>query len=1107
MPYDGQIGYGNQQADLTGMRAAYGDVPAYMIAGGGGGGGGYGGSGAGAGLQNMFTDVGAMIRPVTYTPPARVTTGYYGQAIQQTSFTRGLTGTLGLNDVPRGTFAYDYGLRTATDFGERVGGGLAAGAVTGAGLAFGATAGSAIGGVLGGIAGAAFGPVGSAAGAMLGKAFGGYAMGMAGADYTNNALAQRRGIEAFVESTSSRYIGAGSEMADPRTGAGMSRGNRQKVSEFIRTQDIKDPTMDTGDLTKILEEGTRLGMMVGTQNIEGFKKKFKDLVDGVKVVSKVFQTTIEESMKVMKDFKGIGVDASRVRDLTLQSDAVGRATGRTAQEVMGLGMQGAELFRGTGVEMSIGYQANVMNLSSVRAARDAGKLSNEAIAQAGGEEALSARMTASGLQFAQSNLGRGFAATFYGKQGFDQDAFRQVTQGGEFDYNKLALQAVKNLGTPEAVIGFQANQEKILSKMGKEFGGQGLQMGQNVEAMSRASFMVQSGVTKNMEEALRYSFIELGMSHPEIETRLASMKNAQGEFSARQAGAEATRVRNMTEEAQSNFLFYRGKQKVMDAVNYATDQVVAPLSNFVGRTSEAAEDFYHKQTEGITRADVRGIDYAGFAGTIPLDPGAVRKPKKAIDLDVGGAFMGKSVGEKVAEGIWSGKLAPFGLSKTRDITREEETRPDEVEVWTTSGGFRRAVKRADLDKAVEASRVSTMSVGEAQRMKEEGLLKDTNAGLAKALRENTDTKVTDESSVDEISKATYGKNYAELNRAELGSLLLEAETFPKVAKKLAEAREGGMSLQKVGDRISVQELNESKEEIEGARKSASGKLGVDLSGEAFQLLSKARATKNRDPEEASRLLDQAFIVQTADANRQGIFNNTTQSEIRTATERFMEEDTFAVDAGVVQRAAADITKVQARRGTSLLASSVELDLQKSTMTGAEQDSVREAVGKLGSGKAADLQGISKADVALLNTTNTGRAITQQKEVVDKIKELAAGAAGTQESKFLGVAYKGNDPEKRAALFEEGMKGIAGINKEQIAKYSKTFVNQGGEAAADQAVADFTGQVAGDTVTSVAGGTPLEAGKGTAEENLVLQTNINLQILSALSALNSRLGAR
>jgi hypothetical protein len=1074
------------------MRAAYGDVPAYMIAGGGGGG--YGGSGAGAGLQNMFTDVGAMIRPVTYTPPARVTTGYYGQAIQQTSFTRGLTGTLGLNDVPRGTFAYDYGLRTATDFGERVGGGLAAGAVTGAGLAFGATAGSAIGGVLGGIAGAAFGPVGSAAGAMLGKAFGGYAMGMAGADYTNNALAQRRGIEAFIESTSSRYIGAGSEMADPRTGAGMSRGNRQKVSEFIRTQDIKDPTMDTGDLTKILEEGTRLGMMVGTQNIEGFKKKFKDLVDGVKVVSKVFQTTIEESMKVMKDFKGIGVDASKVRDLTLQSDAIGRATGRTAQEVMGLGMQGAELFRGTGVEMGIGYQANIMNLSSVRAARDAGKLSQEAIAQAGGEEALSARMTASGLQFAQSNLGRGFAATFYGKQGFDEGAFRQATQGGEFDYSKMALKAVQNIGTPEALIGFQANQEKLLSKAGKEFGGQGLQMMQNVEAMSRASFMVKSGVTKNMEDALRYSFIELGMGNPEIETRLASMKNAQGEFSARQAGAEATRVRNITEEAQSNFLFYRGKQKVSDAVNSVVDQVVAPLSNFVGRTSEAAEDFYQKQTEGITRADVRGIDYAGYAGTLPIAPGAPRAPGKAIDLDVGGAFLGKSVGEKVAESISSGKLAPFGLDKMRLVKADQATLPGEIEVEQHLLGNRSVIKKADLEKAVERSRVSLMSVSEAQRMKEEGTLKETNPALVKALRDGT---VTNESSVDEIAKATYGKDLSELNRKEYATLLLEAQTFPKIAGKLETVREGAMALQTVGNALSVAQLTKSNEEIAAARESASKKLGVPLTDEAFNLLSMARAKQSRDPKEASRLLDKAVEVQSADANRQGIFNNTKLSEITAATRRFMAEDTFKVEAGAVQRAAGDIAKVQAGRGMAALAASAELDLKSSALSGSEQESVRAAIGKLKSGKAQDLMDMPEADVKLLNETNTGRAITQQRDVVQRITAL-------QDDKAILAT---REPEKRAALFKEGMKGLAGVSEEQIAKLSDTFVNRGGEAAADQAVTSFTSQVAGGTVTSAPSGTTQEAQKGTAEDNAVLQTNINLQILSALSALNSRLGAR
>src|SRR4051812_28446216 len=105
--------YGDSQANLTGMRASYGDVPAYMMAGAGAT---YGG--AASGVRNMFSDLGGMIRPVTYTPPARVNVGYYGQTAQQTGFFTGLTGTLGFNEAPRGVNSYDYGRRQASDFGE-----------------------------------------------------------------------------------------------------------------------------------------------------------------------------------------------------------------------------------------------------------------------------------------------------------------------------------------------------------------------------------------------------------------------------------------------------------------------------------------------------------------------------------------------------------------------------------------------------------------------------------------------------------------------------------------------------------------------------------------------------------------------------------------------------------------------------------------------------------------------------------------------------------------------------------------------------------------------------------------------------------------------------
>lgn len=1078
--------YGNEQANFTGMRNAYGDIPAYMMTGAGTAVG-----GASMGIRNMFTDIGGMVRPVTYTPPARVNVGYYGQTVQQTGFFRGLTGTLGLNDHPRGTYAYDYGLRNASDFGERLGGGLAAGATTGLGLAFGATAGSAVAGAAGGFFGSALGPVGAAAGKFLGATFGGYALGLAGADYINDSLAQRRQINNYLESTSFRYVGAGSPMADPRTGSGMSVGNRQKAVEMIRGMDIADPTMATEDLSRILESGSQMGMFAGANTMENFKKKFKDLVDGVKSVTKVFQTTLEEGMKILKDFKGIGVDPGKVPELAMMSDSIGRATGRTAQEVMGLGLQGAEIFRGTGVQMSIGYQANVMNLASVRASRDAQLLSQEAIAQAGGEEALAARMTASGLQFAQSSLGRGFAAGFFGKGGFDQGAFREMMMGGKFDYNALALQATKNIGSPEALIAYQANQEKFLSQAGQQFGGMGLQMMQNTEALSRATFMVSSGATKNMQDALRFSFQEMGLSQPEIETRISSMKNAQGEFTARQAGADASRMRTLEEEAQSNFLLFRAKDRVADAVKGVADGVVAPMSNFIDSVSEGTMDFYQRQTSGLVRANVGGVDYAGFAGTEQLD--SVRTPRRrarAIDLDVGGSFLSKSAGEKLASEIDAGNLNGFGL-KSRTLTGSETASPDQLIIDQGIFGSKTVVQRADLEKAISESRTALMTVSEAEKMKEEGQLKGINSGLTQALRNR---RVDRHSTVDQLALASYGKDLTKLSRQEYASLLLEAQAFPEMKSVLENARSGAIALQTIDSAVAVQEHTQSLVDIEGARSAANQRLGLELSPQAFNLAALAKAKRASDPKEAERLMDQAMQIQSAEAQRKGVFNSQTTGQISRALGRFMSEDSFNVEAGIVQRAAGDIARTQTRRAFDSLAGSLEVDFKTTQLSMSQQEKARTAITRLATGKPQDLVDLAEDDVKLLRETNTGRALLQQRDVQKRISDL-------QGSQALAAA---TDPEKKKELFKDSMKGLAGVSEDQITKLADTFVNRGSGAAAEQAFTTFASSVAGNVVTAGPSGGLRETDKGTGDEAMMLQTNINLQILTALQALSAQL---
>jgi len=598
-----------------------------------------------------------------------------------------------------------------------------------------------------------------------------------------------------------------------------------------------------------------------------------------------------------------------------------------------------------------------------------------------------------------------------------------------------------------------------------------------------------------MEDALRYSFQEMGMGNPEIEGRLGSMRNASGEFEARQAGAEATRVRNLSEEARSNFLLYRAKDKVSDVMKDVTDQLVAPMSNFVDRTMAFGEDFYQRQTEGIVRANVKGVRYEDFDGTLALAPGSLaEKARGAIDIDVGGSFFSRSAGEKLSTAVAEGKLAAFGLT-TSKLKADQEAGPGQVIVDQGFFGNKTVVEREQLENAVAASRVAIMSVGEAEKMKQEGKLKDMAPGLTNALRAG---KVTTASSIEEVSQGVFGKDLSKLSRKEYASLLLEAQSFPEMKELLDNVREGAIALQPIDDAIAVQQHTQNLEDIQKAKASTEQKLGgMNLSDEAFNLMSLAKAKRSRDPKEAQRLLDEAVKVQSIEAQRQGIFNNQTTGEITKAVSRFMEEDVFTADAAVVQRAAGDIARVQVKRGVEALSSSINVDLKTSKLTADEQEKIQGAISKLKSGRAEDLMNMPEEDVALLKETMTGRALLQQRDVVTRISAL-------QDNQAIQAT---RDPGERRELFLSSMENLKGVSEEQISKLADTFVNRGSQAAAQQAFTSFTSTVAGDVVTAAPGGGNVETAKGTAEENMALQTNINLQVLTALSALAAQLNNR
>lgn len=629
----GEPMYGNEQAMATGMRASYGDIPMAAMAGLGNF-----GSTAYAGVNNMFSRLGGMAMPVSYTPPARVNTGYYGQYVQQTGFLRGVTGLFGLNDVPFGTPAYEYNIRSSSDLAERVAGGATAAAIMAGSIGAGYAV-SGIGSAAGGFLGASLGPYGARIGAGIG-AFAAPMLAYEAGQFLIDQMAERQKVQSFLEASSFRFVGAGSSMADPRFEAGMSRRARLDASAIVRNIDVKDSTLNAEDTSTILQESARLGLFTGTHDMKDFEKKFKDITENVKIVSKFLHTTLKEGLETIKHLKAIGIDTSEAGNIALQASALGKVAGRTGMEMLGLGLQGAEIFRGTGVDMGLGAQSNIMNLAQIRAARDAGFLSQQAIAQAGGEEALAQRQTASNLQFMQSSAGRGFNAAFYngalGGSGFDAAAFGNILKNQNLTSADILAMSAGNMDSPGKVFGYSANQEKFLTDLGKSFGGKGLQLMRIRAVLAMAEMMSQaSGGEISVKDAYRVVGKQMGLSDSELQADLADMKGA-NDFFRKDVQARNAQINSMrAENAYLNNPLYNLPAKAYDRMQEMAGVLLSPAHEFLSDVQEKFNTFYERRL-GIERADMRiGTDVSPVVSIFDKANIQSRLDSQNYDLTVG----------------------------------------------------------------------------------------------------------------------------------------------------------------------------------------------------------------------------------------------------------------------------------------------------------------------------------------------------------------------------------------------------------------------------------------------------------------------------------------
>ena len=520
------------------------------------------------GAGRMLGDIGGMMPHMVPPQMHPFIQARHGMIGHEMSFMGSLGAVLGGNPfgmmgVPESTSAYRYQELAARDLGDRLGTGTAMAGFYGTAAAStfalgtaGASAGFSVGtgmfdrwsqvqgSRLGTTARMARGGLGLAGGALgLAPVFAAEAMvGAIGED-----IGHRQQLGNFLEASSFRYATGAGQDIDSHFGAGFNPQARARITGDMMATARADKSVSFDDLHSILQSGTEMGMFRGAQDAEDFSQKFKDLTNTVKTVTRTLHQTLEEGMRTIRELKDQGFDTpEQMRHAVSTADILGTASGRTAAEMLSVGRQGAEMVRGTGIDMGVGSQMMQRTMSFVDQMHQSGILSEEQVRQAGGAGQLAQSMMGQSINFMQSRVGRGMMMGMTGPGGqFDPGAFNNFT-GGSMDLMDVARSAMRSTPTSGDYIGQVINREANMRALSEQHGGMGIQMAQLGGFMAEGSTIAKMhGVSSR--EGVEFAMIQGGLNETQRAALFGMMENVD-QFAATQSQAISVNAREQAGE-------------------------------------------------------------------------------------------------------------------------------------------------------------------------------------------------------------------------------------------------------------------------------------------------------------------------------------------------------------------------------------------------------------------------------------------------------------------------------------------------------------------------------------------------------------------------------
>lgn len=475
----------------------------------------------------------------------------------------------------------------------------------------------------------------------------GLAVGM-GIPWAMNQMANGASQQSSINNTMMQSFGDRVSMGG-RGGLGMNRGAMMQVGNIARElAGVPELMTSMGELNRILERMSDMKMLNGVRDVNDFKKKFTSTIQGLREVSKIIGSTMEEALPLLNEAKKSGIF-----DVKAQ---VGSIVNRQATSMIGMGVSqqtigmvqqgGAQIASQLGGKRGVGAVGAVNLLQTFSMAQQMGNLSEETVADITGETGESglaalAQMTQGRLAVTMRDTGLGklmsaaLGETQGGKfTGKTNSNLVKMMKEGKLSRDELIKIGQDKLSAKGGLASFERNKTNLSFNVANEAGFEGL-INEIQELMKDSA--------KDEEDIIAIVASKFLGGDQRLADSLMDVAKNMGKIEREKKSQYKKAIRVKLEQAMYKDKYTVGgqwerfKHGLHTTLAAPLEQTGADISNYISRVAESAVDSLLDRPPNVTMTESSARNMRGLLFGLP--GGDKLKGDLASSEEISGSVM------------------------------------------------------------------------------------------------------------------------------------------------------------------------------------------------------------------------------------------------------------------------------------------------------------------------------------------------------------------------------------------------------------------------------------------------------------------------------------